>query len=88
MNKDSLVGYFAFSKAGHDKSKLYVIVAEDEEYVWLCDGRLKLLSNPKHKRKKHVQLIGRTVNRDLYARLCNKERVLDEEIKYEIKHFN
>ncbi len=88
MNKDSLVGSFAYSKAGHDKSQLYVIVAEDVDYVWLCDGRLKTLNQPKKKRKKHVQLIKCTVNSGLCARLCSRERVLDEEIKYEIKHYN
>lgn len=88
MNKDSLVGSFAFSKAGHDKSQLYVIVAEEGDYVWLCDGRLKNLSKPKKKRKKHVQPVRRAVNSALSERLCNKEKVLDEEIKYEIKHYS
>lgn len=82
---ESLVGRFATSKAGHDKAQLYVIVAEEGDFVSLCDGRLKTIDKPKKKRKKHVQLICRTVKEDLLQRLCENGRVLDEEIKYEIK---
>lgn len=83
---DSLIGRFATSKAGHDKTQLYVIVAEEGDFVSLCDGRLKTIDKPKRKRKKHIQLINRTVNADLCGRLNNKAKVLDEEIKYEIKN--
>ena len=86
--EDSLIGRFAVSKAGHDKSGLYVIIAEDTEFVSLCDGRLKTIDKPKKKRKKHVQLIRQCVNASLVQRLREKGRVLDEEIKYEIKHYN
>ena len=85
---DSLVGRFATSKAGHDKTQLYVVVAEDGDFVSLCDGRLKTIEKPKKKRKKHVQMINRTVNGELLQRLYENGRVLDEEIKYEIKHYN
>lgn len=86
--KDSLIGRFVTSKAGHDKNQIYVIVAEDGDFVDLCDGRLKTINKPKRKRKKHIQLTNHTVKQDLLFRLCSKERVLDEEIKYEIKHYN
>ena len=84
---DSLVGRFATSKAGHDRTQLYVILAEDGDFVSLCDGRLKTIDKPKKKRKKHVQMINRTVNEELLQRLRENEKVLDEEIKYEIKHY-
>ena len=53
----TLEGLFAISKSGHDKDKLYVIVREDNEYVYVADGKLKLLDNPKKKNKKHIQII-------------------------------
>ena len=82
-----MIGKFATSKAGHDKTKLYIIIKEDSEYVYLVDGDLKPLDKPKKKRKKHVQMINRTVNEELLQRLRENEKVLDEEIKYEIKHY-
>ncbi len=86
--EDSLIGRFAISKAGHDKSQIYVIIGEDAEFVTLCDGRLKTVDKPKRKRKKHVQMMKYTVDAALLQRLFAKDKVLDEEIKYEIKHYN
>ena len=50
-------GMLAKSKAGHDKGKVYVIYDVDETYVYLVDGSIRLLENPKRKKRKHVQVI-------------------------------
>lgn len=52
-----MTGDFARSKAGHDKDKIYVIIDEDDEYVYLSDGNLRKTDHPKKKKKKHIQLI-------------------------------
>ena len=52
-----MLGEFATSKAGHDKDRLYMIVGEEEEWVYLCDGRLRGVEHPKKKKKKHIQII-------------------------------
>ena len=44
-------GMLAKSKAGHDKEKIYVITAVEDAYVYLADGFLRKLANPKRKRK-------------------------------------
>jgi len=51
------VGMLAISKAGHDKGHVYVIYGVDETYVYLVDGKIRTLSNPKKKKKKHVQVV-------------------------------
>ena len=51
------VGMLARSKAGHDKGHVYVIFKVDEAYVYLVDGAIRTLENPKKKKKKHVQII-------------------------------
>lgn len=83
-----MVGMLATSKAGHDKSEVYVIVAEDEKYIYLCDGRLKPLEKPKKKSRKHIQIIKAKVNEDLQERLVKGMTVYNEEIKRMIKEFN
>ena len=40
-----MIGKFATSKAGHDKTKLYIIIKEDAEYVYLVDGNTLVLRN-------------------------------------------
>ena len=51
------VGMLAISKAGHDKGHVYGIYGVDETYVYLVDGKIRTLSNPKKKKKKHVQVV-------------------------------
>lgn len=51
-----MIGELATSKAGHDKDRLYMIVGEEEECVYLCDGRLRGVEHPKKKKKKHIQI--------------------------------
>lgn len=34
-----------------------MIVGEEEEWVYLCDGRLRGVEHPKKKKKKHIQII-------------------------------
>ena len=52
-----MIGALATSKAGHDKDRLYMIVGEEGECVYLCDGRLRGVEHPKKKKKKHIQII-------------------------------
>ena len=52
-----MIGELATSKAGHDKDRLYMIVGEEGECVYLCDGRRRGVEHPKKKKKKHIQII-------------------------------
>ena len=85
--KGMMIGQFVTSKAGHDKGTLYVVSNLEEEFVYLCDGRLKLLASPKKKRMKHVQPINEAVDAVLQKRLIDGEKVYDEEVRYAIKQY-
>ncbi len=50
-------GNLAKSLAGHDKGKIYMIVREEKEMVYLADGKNRPIERPKCKRKKHIQPI-------------------------------
>lgn len=82
-----MTGHFATARAGHDAGVLYVIVGEDETYVYLCDGRLRSIVHPKRKNRRHIQIIKETVDQDILNRLLMKETVFDHEIKYAIKQY-
>ena len=58
------VGMLAKSEAGHDKDNVYVIIAMDDSYVYLADGRVKTVEKPKKKKYKHIQII-RKINEDI-----------------------
>lgn len=50
-------GMMVWSLAGHDTGKLYVIIATDEQYVYLADGKIRQLESPKKKKRKHIQVM-------------------------------
>ena len=83
-----MIGQLVTSKAGHDKGTLYVVVAEDNEFVYLSDGKLKLPDNPKRKRFKHIQPVNAYVGQELIAKLETKQKVYAEEIKYALKVYS
>ena len=79
-----MIGKFATSKAGHDKTKLYIIINEDLEYVYLVDGDLKPLEKQKKKSKKHIQIINK-VDEIIQNKLETKQIIYNEDIKRAIK---
>ena len=52
-----MIGLLAVSRAGHDRDNAYVIIGEEEEYVYLADGLIRTVDRPKKKNKKHIQII-------------------------------
>lgn len=82
-----MIGQLATSKAGHDKNTLYVIIAEEDDFAYLCDGRLKPPDRPKKKRLKHIQKINSFVDEKLIYKLQSGEKVYAEEIRYALKMY-
>ncbi|MDY6104606.1 MAG: KOW domain-containing RNA-binding protein [Acetatifactor sp.] len=82
-----MIGSFVTSKAGHDKGRLYVVLAEMKDSVLLADGRLKTVASPKKKKKRHVQPINTKVDKSLLGKLNASGQVTDEEIKYAVKSY-
>ena len=80
-----LIGRFAISKAGHDKGMLYVVIAQESSFVYLCDGKYHTLEKPKKKSLKHISLCKASVSEDMVSKIIKKEKVFDHEIKYVIK---
>lgn len=82
-----MVGMFAISRAGHDRDTVYIIVREEKEYVYVSDGRLKTLENPKKKNKKHIQIIKKEADDILKEKLINGQHIYNEEIRKAIGGF-
>ena len=64
-----MIGWMACSLAGHDKNKIYIIIEETDEYVWLSDGDIRPVEKPKRKRKKHIQIIKKNMDECLVEML-------------------
>ncbi len=51
------IGMLVRSKAGHDAGTVYVIINEDDAYVYLVDGKTQNTCPSQKKEEKHVQII-------------------------------
>ncbi|WP_434310689.1 KOW domain-containing RNA-binding protein [Hominifimenecus sp. rT4P-3] len=58
-------GNFVRSLAGHDKESVFIIIREEGSFVFVADGRLRSIKQPKRKNKKHVQPIRRKQDGEL-----------------------
>lgn len=77
-----MTGMFAASKAGHDKGEIYIIAAEEGEYVYLVDGKRRPLEKPKKKNRKHIVCVREAdEENDMVRRLINRQPVYNEEIE-------
>lgn len=56
---DYITGQIVISKAGHDKGQFYIILNSDLKYVYLIDGKQRLIDSPKRKNKKHIQKVSK-----------------------------
>jgi uncharacterized protein with ACT and thioredoxin-like domain len=82
---DDLLGFYAESRAGHDKGKFYLIIAEEGADVWVADGKSKTVARPKRKNKKHLQVLKVQANEEIRSKLRDHKAVTNEEIKRALK---
>jgi ribosomal protein L14E/L6E/L27E len=77
-----MVGYLAYSLAGHDKGDIFLIINEDRDYVYVADGKFRLVDRPKRKNRKHIQIIKN------FNPMTDVSSVTNEEIKYLINSYS
>ena len=67
------------SLKGHDEGCFYIVIKTEGENVFVCDGKNKLLDNPKRKNRKHLECIGKD------ADLSGYNPLYDAHIRKELK---
>lgn len=76
-----LIGKVVYSKAGRDADKYYLIVSElDDEYVYISDGDIRKIENPKKKKLKHLNIEDKTCE-DIRNLLLAGHRVSNTQIR-------
>lgn len=56
------IGTVVYSLAGHDKGDFQVIIAFDDKYAKVCDGKYRPLERPKKKKLIHIKLTNTVVD--------------------------
>lgn len=68
------VGTVVISKSGRDKNNLFVVIKIEGQYVYIVDGKIRRLENPKKKNKKHLQKTNMFLNYNkIFDNLTNKK---------------
>jgi ribosomal protein L14E/L6E/L27E len=83
---DITVGQVVFSKAGRDKGHAFIVIDHKEPFVYLCDGKLRRLENPKKKKDKHIQTTG-FVDKELMVILENQSRINNADIRKSLSQY-
>ncbi len=58
-------GHVVLSKAGRDKGKKFMVLSVDktDSYVYMADGNLRRVENPKKKKLRHLDLTGEVLEK-------------------------
>jgi len=74
-----------YSKCGHDKKKIFIVLKEINDYYYLVDGKNRLISKPKKKKIKHVQVTNYVCS-DLIKKICDNN-CLDIDLRKAINKY-
>ena len=74
------------SGAGHDKGKLFVVLAEEGEYLLLADGKSRKVDTPKRKKRRHVLFVSAEETR-LSEKIKSSEKITDSELRRTLAAF-
>lgn len=86
MNNMYSLGQIVFSKCGRDKGKPFIIISIEDEYVYLVDGNLRKVDNPKLKKKKHIQTTS-VVNEWIRRKMIEESRLTNNDVRRALKEY-
>ncbi|RRD95646.1 RNA-binding protein [Clostridiales bacterium COT073_COT-073] len=81
--QDINIGQLIFSKAGRDKGNPFLVVEVAEGYVYLVDGKMRRLDQPKKKKIKHIQPT-HWISHDLAEEIRSYGKLTNADIQKEI----
>ncbi len=77
---------FAKSLSGHDKDRIYLILAKEGRFAYLADGTAHTRERPKKKNEKHYQVI-KHIPDEIRRRLEANEPPQDEQIRLAVRDY-
>lgn len=68
------------STAGRDKGKFFFVLAVEEEFLILADGKTRKLENPKRKKRKHTEFVVHSECR-VAEKIRSEDRITNSELR-------
>ncbi|HIT34682.1 MAG TPA: KOW domain-containing RNA-binding protein [Candidatus Faecousia intestinigallinarum] len=73
------------SIAGRDAGQMLYVIAAEDGFVLLADGKGRTLEKPKRKKRKHIQKVLRSETR-VAAKLRSGDKVLNSELRRDLAY--
>ena len=84
---EPVIGRVCISRAGHDKSRAFLIVGVfDDNHVLLCDGETRKLSRPKKKKLAHLH-VEPVKSDEIAKKFAECKEILDADVRNALKLF-
>ena len=71
------------STAGRESGKLFYVINEDQQFLYLANGKDRTLDKPKRKKRKHVQKVLRSETR-VAEKIRSGGKVLNSELRRDL----
>ena len=65
---------------GRDKGKSFLVIAIENEFSKIADGKGRRLEKPKLKKNKHLRLEGKNIGQ-ITEKLCSGEKITNKELR-------
>lgn len=83
---DAHPGEFVYASAGRDEGKCFIVLSRVDNYLYLCDGKSRKVSNPKKKKIKHVRLTG-DKDEFIVNKLETVGKLTNKEVRYSLNNY-
>ncbi len=80
------IGDIVLSKMGRDSGRHYIVLAVEENFVFICDGDYHKVAKPKKKKMKHVEQTGSN-SEYVAAKVAELSKVTNNELRRAIAEF-
>ena len=74
------------SVAGRDQGEWFYVIAQDQTYLFLANGKDRTLEKPKRKKRRHVQKVLRSETR-VAEKIRSGDKVLNGELRRDLAYF-
>ena len=77
---------FVYAIAGRDKGKCFIVTAQEDNFLYLCNGKCRKVGSPKKKKIRHVEFTG-IVNEFVLNKLETNGKVTNKEVRYALSDY-
>lgn len=83
---DNHIAEVVCTLAGRDKGKYFLVIAQKDNFLYLCDGKGRKVGSPKKKKIKHVSFTD-VKNDFVSSKLAQGGKLTNKEVRYALSDY-